>query len=127
VQPIFECPLRVHACDTDGAGRLKASSVFNHIQNVAAVHAESLGAGIEQILKQGKFWVLSWAKVEFAHFPMFGDEIALCMANGANDGPLHLIEGRKAGTSKPVVQALIEWAPAPAFLPLHKGLLDRAH
>ncbi len=43
------------AYDTDSAGRLKVSSVFNHIQNVAAVHAQALGVGIEEILKQGMF------------------------------------------------------------------------
>ena len=74
--PIFECHLRVHTCDTDSSGRLKVSSVFNHIQNVAAIHAERLGAGIEEMLRQGMFWVLSWARSEFARFPMFGDEFS---------------------------------------------------
>jgi medium-chain acyl-[acyl-carrier-protein] hydrolase len=77
VQPIFECSLRVHAGDTDSAGKLKVSSVFNHIQNAAAIHAGGLGAGIEQILKQGMFWVLSWARLEFASFPTFADEFSL--------------------------------------------------
>ena len=261
--PIFECPLRVQAGDADGSGRLKASSVFNHIQNLAAIHAESLGAGIEQILKLGMFWVLSWARLEFARFPMFGDElsaktwpkcryklfsirdflfldkngdvfcrattawllvdlktkraksamclpsgipyqegehalccyperldsppdcttlftrlirysdldvnrhvnnaryteylmdcygeehhrkqqirsltiafvaeakygdeIALCMARGANEGSLHALEVRNAGTNKPVVQALVEWVSSSPCLPFHKGLIDSVH
>jgi medium-chain acyl-[acyl-carrier-protein] hydrolase len=76
VQPIFECHLRVDACDIDSTGKLKVSSVFNHIQNLAAVHAQGLGAGIGEMLTLGMFWVLSWVKLEFAFFPMFGEEFS---------------------------------------------------
>jgi medium-chain acyl-[acyl-carrier-protein] hydrolase len=76
MQPIFDCHLRVNACDTDSTGKLKVSSVFNHIQNVAAVHAEGLGVGLREMLRQGIFWVLSWARLEFAFFPRFGDEFS---------------------------------------------------
>ena len=69
MQPIFECSLRVHAGDTDSAGKLRVSSVFNHIQNVAAIHAEGLGVGSEEMLKQRMFGVLSWARSEVAGFP----------------------------------------------------------
>ncbi len=60
--------------------------------------------------------------ISFVAEAKYGDEIALCMANGANDGPLHFIEVRNAGANKPVVQALLEWAPSSPFLPFHKGL-----
>lgn len=77
MQPIFECSLRVDAHDADSAGRLKVSSVFNHIQNAAAIHAERLGAGITEVLGQGLFWVLSWAKLEFTSLPRFGDDFSV--------------------------------------------------
>jgi medium-chain acyl-[acyl-carrier-protein] hydrolase len=73
VEPIFESYLRVNACDTDGTGKLRVNSVFNHIQNLAAIHAEGLGAGLEQMLKLGMIWVLSWVKLEFVFFPTFGE------------------------------------------------------
>ena len=74
--PIYECSLRVDAHDADSTGRLKVSSIFNHIQNTAAIHAEKLGAGIVEVLGQGLFWVLSWAKLEFASLPRFGEEFS---------------------------------------------------
>ena len=76
MQPIFECHLRVNACDTDSNGKLRVSSVFNHIQNLAAVHAEGLGVGLGEMLRLGMFWVLSWVKLEFVSFPMFGEEFS---------------------------------------------------
>lgn len=74
--PIYECSLRVEAHDADSTGRLKVSSVFNHIQNVAAVHAGRLRVGIAEVLGQGLFWVLSWVRLEFASLPRFGDEFS---------------------------------------------------
>lgn len=74
--PIYECSLRVEAHDADSAGRLRVSSMFNHIQNVAALHAGRLGVGIAEVIGQGLFWVLSWAKLEFASLPRFGDEFS---------------------------------------------------
>jgi medium-chain acyl-[acyl-carrier-protein] hydrolase len=76
MQPIFECSLRVEAHDADSSGRLKVSSIFNHLQNAAAIHAERLGAGITEVLGQGLFWVLSWVKLEFSPLPRFGDEFS---------------------------------------------------
>lgn len=77
MQPIFECSLRVAAHDADSTGRLRVSSVFNHLQNVAAMHAGKLGVGIVEVLDQGLFWVLSWVKLEFAFLPRFGDEFTV--------------------------------------------------
>jgi len=76
VQPIFECRLRVNAGDSDSTGKLKISSVFNHIPNLAAVHAEGLGAGLGKMSALGMFWVLSWVKLEFDSFPSFGEEFS---------------------------------------------------
>jgi len=74
--PIYECSLRVEAHDADSAGRLRVSSMFNHIQNVAALHAGRLGVGIAEVKGQGLVWVRSWAKLEFASLPRFGDEFS---------------------------------------------------
>lgn len=75
-KPIFECSLRVDAHDADSVGRLKVSSIFNHIQNAAAIHAGKLGVGIAEVMGQGLFWVLSWVRLEFAYLPRFGDEFS---------------------------------------------------
>jgi medium-chain acyl-[acyl-carrier-protein] hydrolase len=76
VQPIFECHIRVNVGDTNSTGKLKVSSIFNHIQNLAAVHTEVLGAGPGEMLRLGMFWVLSWVKLQFAFFPTFGEEFS---------------------------------------------------
>lgn len=76
-QIVLECSLRVAAHDADSAGCLRVSSVFNHLQNAAAMHAGKLGVGITEVLQQGLFWVLSWVKLEFAFLPRFGDEFTI--------------------------------------------------
>ena len=76
-QPVFDSSLRVAAHDADSAGCLRVSSVFNHLQNVAAMHAGKLGVGITEVLEQGLFWVLSWVKLEFSFLPRLGDEFTV--------------------------------------------------
>ncbi len=76
MEPLYESHLRVNACDTDSTGRLRVSSMFNYIQNMASVHAEGLGVGIQKMLNLNMFWVLSWVKLEFICMPRFGDELS---------------------------------------------------
>jgi medium-chain acyl-[acyl-carrier-protein] hydrolase len=76
VQPIFECHLKVNVCDTDITGKLRVNSVFNYIQKLASAHAEGLGVGFGEMVSLSMFWVLSWVKLEFIFFPVFGDEFS---------------------------------------------------
>lgn len=76
MESAFDYPFRVHPCDADGGGRLKASSLFNGIQNIASMHSDKMGVGFHDVVNQGMFWVLSWASLEFSFFPFLGDELS---------------------------------------------------
>ena len=74
MEAIFECSLKVRAHDTDSTGKWKVSSAFDCMQDMAAAHAEGLGVGLGDVLRRGMFWVLSWARLEFTSFPLFGQD-----------------------------------------------------
>ena len=75
MEAVFEYPIRIHPYDADGGGRMKVSSAFNYIQNLASMHSDGLGFGFQDVGSRGMFWVLSWASLEFDALPALGDEI----------------------------------------------------
>ncbi len=77
MQATWEEVFKVHAYDVDFKDRLKVSSVFNYLQDIASAHAADLHCGWEDLQKLEMFWVLSWIKVEFNLFPHFEDKIKI--------------------------------------------------
>ncbi len=73
----WEEVFKVRAYDVDFKDRLKASSVFNYLQDIASAHASDLNCGWEELKKLELFWVLSWIKVEFNSYPHFEDNIKI--------------------------------------------------
>lgn len=77
MQETWEEIFKVRAYDVDFNDRIKVSSVFNYLQDIAAEHAKSLHCGWEDLNRLEMFWVLSWIKVEFNTFPHFEDRIRI--------------------------------------------------
>ncbi len=75
MQSHWEETLKVRAYDVDSNNRLKLSSVFNYMQDVASAHADNLNVGWKALQNENLFWVLSWVKIEFNNFPKFEDNI----------------------------------------------------
>ncbi len=73
----WEETLRVHTYDVDSNDRLKISSIFNFMQDVASAHAENLNVGWDALQREGLLWVLSWMKIEFENYPGFEDNIKI--------------------------------------------------
>jgi acyl-ACP thioesterase len=67
----------IRAFDVDLNNRIKISSVFNLLQDVAAVHADNLGLGFKDLYKHDFAWVLSWIKLEINDYPAFGDSVII--------------------------------------------------
>lgn len=67
----------VKSSETDFQKRLKLSSYFLWMQDVAAEHAASLGFGYHDILQQELAWVLSRIKVRFYDFPPMGEQVSI--------------------------------------------------
>ena len=54
--------------------------------------------------------IRSWT-VSFVAEAKYGDEIGLSVVNRPDDGFAHFVEARTVKSGKPLVQALVEWAP----------------
>ncbi|MBN2658515.1 MAG: hypothetical protein JXR86_15755 [Spirochaetales bacterium] len=77
---------RVESFDADLHNKLKISSVFNYMQDIAAKHADELGVGYQVLQEKKIYWVLSWAKVEIeGTLPSYGDSLTIeTWAKGKN-------------------------------------------
>lgn len=69
--------LEIKSSETDFQKRLKLSSFFELMQDMAASHASRLGVGYEDLQKRELAWVLSRKKVRFFDFPHMGETVRL--------------------------------------------------
>lgn len=71
----FEKEFRVHVYDTGPDGRLSLPSLFNYMQDIASDHAEKLGFGRGDLMRDNRFWVLSRMYAEIVCWPLWEDLI----------------------------------------------------
>jgi acyl-ACP thioesterase len=62
-------------CQVDG--NIKMVSLMQHLQEVAAAHAEELGFGFERLSELNGYWVLSNIKIEITQLPKWNDEVTV--------------------------------------------------
>lgn len=77
MNPIWENTFKITAFDVDANNRLKINRLFDYFQDAASNDAERLGFGYSEFVPKGLFWVLSWIKIEFHHYPQFMDEVKI--------------------------------------------------
>lgn len=76
--PIFSKSYHVDYGAADFYRRLKLSSLFNYFQDIASLHAENLGLGVEELHeKQGVTWVLVKMLVRMDRFPVLNEEVII--------------------------------------------------
>lgn len=73
----YEETKTVRAYDVDFNNKIKISSVFNLLQDVASVHADLLGLGFKDLYPLNLAWVLSWVKLKIEENPGFGDSLII--------------------------------------------------
>ncbi len=76
-QSQFEKEYRVHVYDTGPDGRVSLTSLFNYMQDIASDHAEKLGFGRDDLMRDNRFWVLSRMYAEISVWPLWEDSIIL--------------------------------------------------
>ena len=74
---IWKETVGIRACDVDFNNRIKVSSIFNHMQDVASIHADALELGFKHLSEVDLFWVLAWAKIEIEAYPTFGNTLTI--------------------------------------------------
>ncbi len=68
---------KVKTYETDHNGRFKPSFYMYHMQEMANIHALSLGFGYDNLVKAGIAWVLSRVHIRFMKLPVWKDEITM--------------------------------------------------
>lgn len=67
----------IRAYGVDFNNRIKISSVFNLLQDIASVHADKLRLGYKDLNDLDLSWVLSWAKLQMEHYPGLVDSVVI--------------------------------------------------
>ena len=73
----FEKEYRVHVYETGPDGKLNLYSLFNYMQDIASDHAENLGFGRDDLMRDNRFWVLSRIYAVFHIWPLWGNSLIM--------------------------------------------------
>jgi len=69
---------QITVSDCDFTKKLKLSALFNHFQEIAALHAENLGIGVNTIEHNyGVIWALIRIRAEILRHPILDEEITI--------------------------------------------------
>ncbi|UCD00130.1 MAG: hypothetical protein JSW66_09655 [Phycisphaerales bacterium] len=69
--------IRIRTYECGVGGSVKIVSLVQYLQEVAALHAEQLGLGLEKMTELDGYWVLSNLRVEIARLPKWNEEITI--------------------------------------------------
>ncbi|MGB9735574.1 MAG: acyl-[acyl-carrier-protein] thioesterase [bacterium] len=75
MKPVWEQTFIIRSYDVDPVWRLRLSSFFHFMQEVAVNHSYDLGVGYHDLEKYGMFWVLSRIKLIIKKMPSWGETI----------------------------------------------------
>ncbi len=67
--------VKSYECQPDG--NIKMASLMQYLQEVAALHAEQLGFGVDRLNTINSYWVLSNLRIEISKLPKWNDEITV--------------------------------------------------
>lgn len=73
--PVYPKKYHIETNDVDFARRLKLSSLFGYFQEIASLHADNLGVGIDTIAKVGVRWALIRIRVDIIRNPEWNEEV----------------------------------------------------
>ena len=73
--PVYEQELRINAFECDYTHYWKPSAAYQHLTEIAGIHADNLGLGYEAMLEKNYFWVLSRLKLQFHTYPKHNEII----------------------------------------------------
>ncbi|MGD8500310.1 MAG: thioesterase [Phycisphaerales bacterium] len=74
---VKEDKFKVGTFECQADGNIKMFSLMQHLQEVAAAHAEELGFGFERLSELNGYWVLSNIRIEIAKLPKWNDEVTI--------------------------------------------------
>ena len=75
MQPIYQQEFHINDAAVDCFGRLKPSMLLFYVQEVAGIHATSLGAGFDALAVKNLFWAILRTYVQISRLPRSGETI----------------------------------------------------
>ena len=75
MQPIYQQEFHINDASVDCFGRLKPSMLLFYVQEVAGIHAASLGAGYDVLAVKNLFWAILRTHVQISRLPRSGETI----------------------------------------------------
>ncbi len=67
----------VRSYESDFSGRLRPASLLDYFQEAAGEHAEQLGAGVVELIRQNLTWVISRYHVQLFRYPLWKNNLNL--------------------------------------------------
>ena len=75
MQPIYQQNFTINDAAVDCFGRLTPSMLLFYVQEVAGIHATSLGAGFDALALKNLFWAILRTHVQITRLPRSGETI----------------------------------------------------
>lgn len=75
---------RIRSYETDFAWRATITALCNHLQDIASLHADTMGFGYEDLVSSGRAWVLARAYLRMDRLPRFGQTAEVTTWPSAN-------------------------------------------
>ena len=77
MEPIYQQQFYLNDAAVDCFGRLKPSMLLFYVQEVAGIHATTLGAGYDALMAKNLFWAILRTRVQISRLPRSGETIRL--------------------------------------------------
>lgn len=74
---IYSSAFVVQAHEADARGAASVGTICRYLQDIAALHANAIGYGFEEMQSQSYLWVLSRLTLEIDRFPMWGEQLEI--------------------------------------------------
>ncbi|BCS88190.1 acyl-[acyl-carrier-protein] thioesterase [Pseudodesulfovibrio sediminis] len=81
----FEQTYSIRSYEPRTDGRVSIASICNYMQDIASVHADSLGFGYEALQQSGHFWILARLHVMMDRLPGYSEKATLKTWPSANE------------------------------------------
>lgn len=75
MEPIYQQKFHINDAAVDCFGRLKPSMLLFYVQEVAGIHATTLGAGYDALIAKNLFWAILRTRVQITRLPRTGETI----------------------------------------------------
>lgn len=107
---IYQKEYAVHTYETDVRGLVKASALFNYLQDSAGEHAGRLGVGVLDLFKRNMTWVLSRYHVLIHRYPAMGARLEVTTWPSGKRGLFATRDFEVSdGGGSPVLSATSSW------------------